>query len=871
MATLEEKIGKLKTKESAVSPKQFTWPDEALFTTANEVSKQMFVGVADILGLPKVGADFLRSNLGYEEESGLPSGQEIQKFMADWGITYAPGEEPEDIPARFWRNIGASILPIAKIGKAGQWANIAIREGLASFGGAAGGKGLEATSWGQQHPMLARAVGELGGGLSLSSTSLLKRVQPLSMIGLGLLRKPFKGAWAKKRATKRMADVATERQFAAKEYEAAAQTPEFEGLTPAQKTGDRGIASLRKRIEADIPQEAEAGLRQRATAMGTLEARAIKPGSTDIVDVRRHLDKEFKRIAMEADEAMRNIKVGDEVAYNKTAKSHIDEAYSIARQKESKVWQALPPGKSVNPSRLREAYVEEYKNITEGGDIKEIDAFVKLKLGRMNKKGVLVGGELIHAKKSQASPKALHQFYSRLGRRIRELSESRGQTNKIRILGRLRAAVLDDLDNSLVGEKYREAIRFSRELNEMFTSGSLGKVLGFQVGSATPASMFLDDLLGAGDQKAVEGIQQALKAAPQVESQVTNLIRTRFALATKNATNNRINRNAANVFMQKYRRILNAFPDLKGELTTAAQKQSDIDSLMGATNISDMSPLVRERAATAVFLGADPGDEISRVLKFGKSKGKTTQFLTDLVREAKKDPTGKASSGLKNAFVSELLENSRKASLEDPLSGELFISGKAFLAKLNNLASSATSAGLITGKELGRLRNVGKALRNIEIEMAAKPAERLIVDKPGVALETVARLFGARYGAKLGGVSPGGQIQSAGIGAGFSKFIANKITKDEARILLVQATKDDKLMSDLLKDVSKLSKGEQVATAQRIINKAKDMSGRAKVSVQEAQAAVTAIVPPLVSAAKIPEEQRQIERLKNKLDMLQAL
>lgn len=866
MSTLKEQIDSLDTAETSdKSTLQKTLELQAYPAMyANEVCKQVFLGVADLLGLPKVGADFLRGQLGYEKESGLPSRNDIQKFMADFGITYQPGEEPDDIAARFWRNIGASGPFLLKgAGKS------VVTETLSALGGAAGGKGLEATTWGEQHPHLARAVGELGGGLALSSATLLKNVPTLGPIG-AMLRKPFKGDWAKRRAAQRAGDLMTDREIMPKRFERTRNIPEFEGLTPTQKTGGRGLATLRKTVEKELPEEAEAGVRQRSIMSRELERRAVQPSAPNIRNVRKYLDAKFKQLAEEADDAMGNIKAGDEAALSKVAETHARKAYRMARNEESRVWGNLP---STNPKPMPNTaavFKKEFQNITEGGDLEDIDTFIREKLGRINEKGKLVGGKLLNAKKTTATPKAMHQFYSKLGSRMAEVSVSPGQANKMRILSDIRDAVLEDLKATGAGPDYEEAIRFSEELNEMFTKGALGKVLGFQRGNATEASMFLDKLLGSGGEEAVLGLRQLLKASPDAESSIVDLIKTRFAL-TAVGKNNRINRKAAERFMGKYRRVLNVFPDLKSELTVAAQKQSKLDDLVGATDLSDVSPLIRQRTAAATFLGADPGDEMAKLLKTARSGGKTTRYLREMVDECKKDPTGKASLGLKNGLIGELLEESRsKASaMEDPLTGLHMVSGRAFLEKLNRLSGSLIKSGAMTEKEVSRLRRIGTAFKNIETEMRAGAREKLIVDKPGIILETVARLFGARWGAKLGGVSPGGQIQSAGIGAGLSKWIANHITKDEAKILLVQATRDDEIYADLLKDVSRLSKEEQMGLAKRLVSRAKRLVGRTKTRIEQAQAPITAVVPPAVHAPYSTERESGVGSLKEQIRLLQ--
>jgi hypothetical protein len=879
MATLQEKIDRLKAQDQG-QEQQAPAEDQGGESWLYRAPAQFNVGLAQMLGLPKIGADVLRQFAGYQEESGLPSGSEIQQTMADLGMTYEPDEQPETIPDRILQNLGAASLPVAgtvgRAYKAGRSiAPLLMTEGAASTGGAVGGKALEATEWGQENPLMARAIGELGGGLGASSTAAARKIPRavLRSSPIGLAKAPFRGEWARSRAVKRLANVSDNPQLARERLARAREAPDMQGLTGSQMTGDRGVARLRRRVETDVPEEGEYGVRQRSEV--TQEALETASESEEgLADTRGFLDRRFQKLAQEAKDALQKARASDNpVTYNKQARQKLEKAYNLARQKESQVWQNLPEGEPVVPQSLMDTYREEFSNITEGGDIQEIDSFVRQKLGRIGKKGGLTGGELVNESKQLASPKALHQFYSRLSRRVRELSDSSGQTNKIRILNRLRSAALEDLEQSGVGEDYQEAIRFSRDLNEKFTSGEVGKVLGFQRGQSTSETMTLDDIIGSGGQEAKENVQQLLRSTPEAEDDIKNFIRTRFAAAAENQNNARINRQAGQKFVQKHKRLLEAFPDLRSEMEDAIKKQSQVDEFVGATDVSEMSPLVKERAATSIFLGADPGDEMNQVIRQGVSKGKTTDYLRDLVKQTRKDPTGKARKGLKNSLVSELIESSRIASKEDPITSANFVSGKRFLKRLSDLEEPIQKSGLMDKDELNRLKRIGKTFRNVEQELQAGAQEGSIVgDAPGTILDVVVRVPMARLGAAIGGSSAAGGIQSAGIMSGLGSKLARKLTNDEARNLLIKATRDPKLMDDLLKDVEKVRGRQQQDLLNRIVSQAKDLSSKAgrriKRDVEQTEAPASAVTPPLVSGGKAAEEEAQDRRIRAKLKAL---
>jgi hypothetical protein len=294
-----------------------------------------------------------------------------------------------------------------------------------------------------------------------------------------------------------------------------------------------------------------------------------------------------------------------------------------------------------------------------------------------------------------------------------------------------------------------------------------------------------------------------------------------------------------------------------------------VDEFVGATDVSEMSPLVKQKAATAVFLGADPGDELQRVIRQGASKGKTTDYFKDLVKQVKQDSTGKAPKGLKNAISSELLEYSRKAGMEDEITGESFISGQAFLKRLADLEEPITKSGLMSQDEVQRLRRIGQAFKRLETELQSKPATQFMTDAPGRALDWLAAIAGARLGARVGGGSFAGGLQTAQRTSSLFTDLAQSLTNDEAKNLLVRATRDSELFQDLLKDVRRLNEKQQMSLLNRIKAEATDLGKKVSRKTQQAQAPAAAVTPPLVSAGREAQEDVDQRRLRQKIRQLQ--
>lgn len=851
--SLEDKISSLQPKKDS------SIVEDYILEPVSRGIKQFNIGIANMLGLPKVGIDMLRAMRGEGEGDILPSGREIQQKMADMGMTYEPGTEPNEVSDRVYQNLGAASMPLVGIyAKGMQTTKTLSTEVLAAIGGGGGGKIAESTDWGQAHPTEARAIGELFGGIGLSSTTLIKKIATTpTLAAYKLASAPYRGVWAKKRAVKRMSELVQDPKTALKGIDDLKETT----LTASQKAGERRFSGFRKKVEAESPLESQFGVEQRSETLTKLKKEAV--GKEKVAVVRQFLDKRLKNLAKEAEASLSQIKTAKNPEFYSTqARNKLWEAYDEARRAENKIWSNLGEGNKVEPSNVMNAYKQEVADITRGGDMGEIDSFLRTKLGQINRKGELVGGKFLSNKNNKATAKELQQFSSRIGRQIRTLSEQAGNTNKIRILNKIKRSALKDIEDTVVGEDYKAAIAFSRDLNKRFTEGNIGSVLGFNRGLATPDTMVLDKIIGSGGEKARLGIEQLFEANPKAKKDVEDFIKSRFALSAENIKTQRIDSRKGVQFVKQNNRLLDGFPKIKAQIEEAIVKQKKVDSFTGASDITDVSPIVKEKTAASLFINSDPGDEMSRVLKYGKSQGKTKKFFSDLVKETKKDKTGSAFNGLKNALTEELINGAEMAGKTDELTGMAFISGNKFLTQLRRVKSPALKSGLLNKNEYMALEKIGEAFKRIEIELTSPVSKNIMTDAPGQVLDILARITGAQMGGMAGASSAGGSLQMAQIGSGLGKKLINAITKDEAKNLLIEATRNPKLLRELISDAGKLTVKQEQALFIRIKDYAIKLGNRSATKINKIQAPVMGIVPPIASAGR---EQETLEEKIKKL------
>jgi len=860
--------------------------------TQEKVLKNFNTGIARLFGLPRTAFDLIEAGenkllnlVGIDSKPTgdrglLPTSGQIQNFAADRQLAFREGQEPQDTASRIIQNIGTTAPLLPLLGPAAL-----IPELAAATGGAVGGKVVESTGFGQKHPVLARAIGELGGGFSPTGVRALSRFYAKGgFIGSGIRTgkkgvekglKAFPSAEA--RATARLRTTTPSPERAISNITREAISPEGRFLKPGQASGDIGIASLSRTVEAEDVLFAEQMATRRIRQLKVLERQFKQSG--DIADARAFIEADLTKRANLANIALSKVSTSkDPAALSESATNIIKSGLKKARAIESEAWNNLPSGEVAKGSSLMRTMNTELRNITEGGSINEVSSFARQKLGTLRavvkdgkKTGQLKlgGGKLFNKKKQDASAKAIHQFYSQLGRERSELARQGGTSNKIRIIDDLRSAALDDLDNAGLSTQYTDAIDLSRELNLKFQKGAVGKITGLGRGEAINPIDSLDELIGKGGKNARESIQQALRGSPQVKGNIEDFIKTQFAIAATPKDAGFINVKAGNKFLKDFDPVLSdVFPDLKIQLQNAVKKQASVDELVGVSRASQLSPFDIDKSAASIFLKANPNEEMAAIIN---SKSiQRTDVLKELVDLTKNDSTGKALQGLRNGFAEELFEHARGTSK----AGD-FINGKQILAKINKLKPELIKSGMFTPEDVKRFQRIGDAFEKIAFELNAPALTGgVISDIPSRVLSTGLRVIGLRSINKLkrtiggGGGGFGTSLQEANIISKEMARLADRLTNDQARKLLIRAVTDRDLMTDLLKNISKVSTSEGRGIISRITGKIKSVTpssvlsgagqtARGIAKRADIQPRAGALVPPVVSLGGSGEKDRR--------------
>jgi hypothetical protein len=247
--------------------------------------------------------------------------------------------------------------------------------------------------------------------------------------------------------------------------------------------------------------------------------------------------------------------------------------------------------------------------------------------------------------------------------------------------------------------------------------------------------------------------------------------------------------------------VLDQFPNLKAPMTNALQAQELATKTRVDMDIRKQAIRNPKISAAAVHLDAADLDMV--IEKLFKSST-PIRVVKEMVRRARKDPTGDALEGLKGGIIDKILNISSTGGFNE--AGEQTLSGHAILSFLKK--EKNTLYEVFTPEQLKRMRVIGNELAKIEI------FERIPRGKPDInmedwasnALKMFSRVSGARVGRWVSRWGGGGtDIQTPGIFSDRFRSLANHLNFDRATQLIQDAilSKNPNLLQALLAPINK--------------------------------------------------------------------
>jgi hypothetical protein len=685
----------------------------------------------------------------------------------------------------------------------------------------------------------AGALGELAGGLGVGALTtvpgLLARTPGVPTAAAAIT--PFTKTGARTRAADRLTSLAEDPAAASR----AADAPTISELTPAQRTGEPRLLALEKAVAAENPAIAR-DLRERAArAQQTLEEEARALGG-DPMQTRAFLEGRVTRLseALNTRVEQAQTRARERIAAlepnapadaaSRIAREEFDNAYAAARAQESVLWNSIPGDVRIDTAPLfqRFAALVADEPVTGRGDIPsyateflgrrasdedEFTAFVRAR------DPSALPPPSSSPLSGSATPAELQKLRSKL-LEIERAAYKDGRRNEGRIAGQIADDVLATLDSlpETTGP-YAVARAYSRSMNEMFRGGAVAPLsrMGDAAEARTPPELTLERLLGSGGAPADIAARDLLAAtgdSPATRQAVEDYLARSFRNTAMSA-DGAINRPSATNWMRKNEALLERFPEVRNRLAeamtaqsqaaTAGARQTAVERGLRQRDDTRMARLLdqRQQSAVATFLNANPGREVTRV--FGADN--PAEIAAGLRRSVDRDPSGQALSGLRGAFIDNLLGRARQTTPDGPV-----FNGSAIMDALNDPKQAAALGAVFDGAAMQRLRQIGTEFTALERTRGDLPGVgRSLEDAPAQLLNFVATIAAARFGAKLGAdTGLAGGLQAAQKSSATATKLVRFLTADRARKLIADAVTDPGLFATLLSP-TRTAKEQEVA------------------------------------------------------------
>lgn len=806
MASVEDIIKMqeaLKQRATQAKPEPTVVPEKRQELSGEEDFLVNFnYGLSNMLGLPVDAAASLLKLTGAAPNNFNPIGgsQSIREGLRALGLVLPEeGAEPEGISARAGRIAGGTVLPVMGMQAAGASLSTKAFNNLSSFqkglvasyaspvktvaaesaavGAAALGGEIAQDAFPDSH--VAGIMGELVGGftpaIATSIVSKIGNVAPLTSNAKKILSKDG----ATYRAEKQIAKVTQ----SPKDALANLLDDSILELDPFTRANDVGTLSLMKAAVNKDPVLAKTIAD--STENSISKARELVLGGGNPQATIDFLDGLRLKANARAQESLNKLATDvSPVSAARIIRSKVEESLAQARGVETAKWKKLSNEGSVDPTGIKGTYEALLRDRTIASDPEDIPKYLDYLVGKVDKKGVFKDGAAI----KKPDFKVMKELRSRIGDDISaERAKDVPNRNKIRILRNLQDSIYNSLVN--VSPDYEDAVNFSRVLNQKFTQGRVGRLLGYErSGGKSVTDEGTLDFLFSTKENIRKGLSQLKEASPETIPVVKEAIKADFNNTTI-LPNGAFDVDRARRFLKTKGVTLDEFPDIKKSIEDSIKTQTVSDEFAGASRGSNISKHIRNKSVTSLYLDTNPDNAMKRLIESKNSEG-LGKVMKDMVDTVKQDKSGQAFDGLKTSYGQFLLKHAEENKKLDRLSGT------SFLRLLRDTEPAAKQ--LYTKDELNRLNKIGQELLKLETREATQASGKVISDAPNKIISILGGTAAARTGAQLGVGTSGASLRTANIFSREYNQLLGRLTNDGAEQILMDSVTDPNLFKMLL-------------------------------------------------------------------------
>lgn len=747
--------------------------------------------------------------------------KQIQEIGAALGFNYADiSEVPERVRpiARAGEAVGASVpaaaVPFAAAARAGttpvtgpfrsfiEPARTAPMTTAGIEAAAAGGAGMGAGVAEEMFPgsPLARMTGELGGAF-LSPLSIFAKTTRRLTGGLmetaRKARESFSAAAIEQGAARHVQELATtfgeDPQKIARALREGGEIPMGSGA----KSQSLAIQALERKLMRNshfFGIEVQRDLKATIDKLNFAFREAAGSGDPQALRNLAAARKEYARTLIDANmnlaerrimEARESIVPGSSTnaGTNRRAKEVILESLGEARAYEKSLWAEVPRDVRIDPATFRTKYETEVTAGLLPGEKVDLPPAIEAEIKRLTKSPKLpTSGELLRLRS-----RVLNEIRKEAGAQ----APDRDRIHRLRII---EDSILDDL-GALEGAA--EARAFSRDLNDRFTRGYAGKVLGLDPkgGERVPGELTLEGLRGRGQSRVSQDLESAAGSRVQEMRELESEMLRDMASSTIDPMTGQINPRALERFRQANKEVLANFPELDRVFSDAAATTSIYGKRI--KRIMQRDKALQEHSAFARVLSSE---DPMRVMRAALNGPNPVSDMDRIFLLARKDP--KAAAGAKRTLIDLLLnESASKVNLPD---GEVMLVSGGRLRELmeagdGGVLAAAKKSGILSKGDVGRLNTIADEATKIESAMRFPGELDKIVKDPSMLTDLLARLVGANLGShSLIAKGSGAQLVMAHAGSRAVRRLVEKLPAQNITRVLESAVRDPELMAMLL-------------------------------------------------------------------------
>jgi len=663
------------------------------------------------------------------------------------------------------------------------------------LGGASAGGGFTLK---EAYPDLpaAQFIGEVVTGVSAGTAVpfIFNKLTPTGLI-INKGKDFFSPEGATSRAATRMQSLA-DPELALKTLRSSTDLSPNAAFTTAQRTGQKGLIELENTI---IKAANDGQLSQQYADMLQQTNQAIRDDldfggvfTEDIQNFYSHQVEHFgalldARIAVAGERAnTAALKVSPaqtKEALEISARTEIESAYKEARGLEDALYSATDPKLSVDVAvsrSARENWIDELSEATLP-NMPSAATFLDPKsakyIGRVQTKDGVTN------QLGSTTVKELRGVQSAL--RAEARAARSGETpnrQKAMIADELADSITEDISRIYMDEEGANpvalAVSFSRELNERFSRGPVGKILGRSGTGADriPSPITLSSTLGvssASNLVAYDSILKAVDGNPVVQASMEDFLKFKFFRGAE------FDAQKAHKFLLDNEDLMSRMPVFRSEIQDAIST-GNTSRLTQRTTGGFADPRVNK---AVVFIEKGPEAAFTSVLN-SRATGKEMQ---QLIRMANRDVTGEALQGLRTSFTSWMFKNATNNNTG-------FIQGSALAEGFNNRKVKIMMSQLFDKKEKARFERAVRTARLLDSAANTTTLqEGVSTDKLNGLLSVIAGVTGAKTGRFFSNT-----IQGPGIFAQKFRELAQAGVVNPALNMLTAAIHDEELFKALL-------------------------------------------------------------------------